>query len=180
MTVPHQRSLEELLIAYGAGERDAFELFFRRTEHLVYSLIRSKMRNVEKAQEVFQETYFRVHRYVVSFKASEGQALPWLLAIARNSVMDSLKAEKRHAHEVLTEALESPGKRGGWNDQIFFEELLVRLGKEISRDELRLLIDRFVLELSFDDIAQKQGIGQDNARQRVSRLVRKLKASFEP
>lgn len=177
MTHFSELSLNELLLAYADGEVKAFEEFFRRTEVIIYRFIRKNLVQPEMAQEAFQETYLRAHRYILSFRESDGHAIAWLLGIARRCSIDVLKRERAHRAIALDENIPQRGSDLG-EIKLFYKQLLEELTKEISPADRQLLIDRFVFEFSFDEIALKHQTQSASARQRVSRLLRKLKVKF--
>ena len=56
-------------------------------------------------------------------------------------------------------------------------EMAGQIYNHLNREEKELIIDRVFNEHSFDEIAQKQKITAVSARQKFSRLIRKLRSS---
>lgn len=65
-----------------------YDLYGRR----VYAVILSMVRNVGIAEDLVQETFFRVWMKVESFDAKRGAFGPWLLTVARNRAVDHLRS----------------------------------------------------------------------------------------
>ena len=63
-----------------------YDLYGRR----VYAVILSMVRNVGIAEDLVQETFFRVWMRVESFDAKRGAFGPWLLTVARNRAVDHI------------------------------------------------------------------------------------------
>lgn len=63
----NEATLEFLLARYRDSDPEAFREFYRRTKTLVLHFLLRNLKNRADAEDVFQETYFRVHRYVASY-----------------------------------------------------------------------------------------------------------------
>lgn len=85
---PSNSRLEALLEAYQDGSLKAFDEFFLKTKDPFFLYIRRRVGNSEVAQDVTQDVYFRLHRYISSFKKGEGKALYWVLSIIQNCIFD--------------------------------------------------------------------------------------------
>lgn len=86
---------EELALAYADGNNKAFDLLLSRNQTKLFSYILFVVRDREKAEDVFQETFVKVitklqqKRYVTSGKFSA-----WLVRIAHNVIMDLYRDRK--------------------------------------------------------------------------------------
>ncbi len=168
-------SLEDLLEAYGQGEKAAFQLFFERTKDPIFAFIRRKIKDQAAAEDVAQESFLRVHRYVGHYRRQEGKALTWLFTIVHHSMIDYWRQHK-HQEQALDSVDE--GKMpsiSASEDLIFYQEMLAEIDQMLSPEERSLFIKRFLEERSFEEIAEQLAIQSDNARQRFSRLTKKLK-----
>ena len=82
----------ELLVRVAARDRDAFEVLYRRYIRSVFGLALQRLRDRERAEDAAQDTFAAVWRSAGSYKPDRGPAAPWLYAIARNAVVDRLRA----------------------------------------------------------------------------------------
>lgn len=147
---------------------------FASTRAVVYGYLRKRLPTAEAADDVFQDTYFRVHRYVTSFDPS-GNALAWLLRIAHGCLNDHL----RKRYQTLESPMENVPERATSalaEDALIVKELLAQARSSLTDDEIRLVLERFVEGDTYDDIAERRSWTPVNARQRLSRALRKLKA----
>ena len=81
------------------GDRGAFEELMHAYSGFVYSLAFRMLGSRADAEDVFQETFFRVWSHLRSFR-SGGNFTHWIKRIATNLCIDRLKARKRqHAYE---------------------------------------------------------------------------------
>jgi RNA polymerase sigma-70 factor (ECF subfamily) len=169
-----QKSLESLLSEYGRGSTEAFREFFARTKVVVYGYLRKRLSDGSSADDVFQDTYLRVHRYITSFDA-DGNALAWLLRIAHGCLSDHLR-KRYEKPEVLREAPPEQAVAGRAEDVMLLRETLVQVTSLVDRGDVELILERFVDGDSFEEIADRRSWTPGNARQRLSRALRKLKA----
>ena len=86
---------EELAMAYIEGNNRAFDLLLQRTQSKLFSYILFVVRDHDKAEDVFQETFVKVitklnqRKYTVSGKFSA-----WLMRIAHNVIMDNFREQR--------------------------------------------------------------------------------------
>src|SRR5918999_3003934 len=92
----------ELVLAFQAGEDDAFDHLYQRHHARVTGVCRRMLGNVNDAEEAAQETFLRafeaLHRFNGRFQVG-----PWLARIATNVCVDHLRSRGR-AHLVALPA----------------------------------------------------------------------------
>jgi RNA polymerase sigma-70 factor (ECF subfamily) len=163
---------ENLLQRYQAADPKAFEEFFRRHRKLVFNYLLARLRNHAEAEEVLQDTFLRVHKYVLRYDP-EKNALAWLMTVARNAMLN--KFAKRHVTEPLHEEL--CGGVGDASAATEARQTVERLLLDLSPVDRELIKARFVEDESYEEIAKSHGLSEANARQKISRLLRKVRAS---
>jgi RNA polymerase sigma-70 factor (ECF subfamily) len=173
--LPSHKPLEDLLEAYRDGSLDAFDEFFRRTRDPLYSYVKRRVKNSEAAQDIIQDAFLRIHRYIGSFKRSEGKALPWLLSVVQNCINDYYSLQKAKPGERGFELEPEASYEQGMDERLFLKEIILALEKRIDPEELDLLLQRLVVGFSFNEIAYRKGILPDNARQKFSRILKKIR-----
>jgi RNA polymerase sigma-70 factor (ECF subfamily) len=75
---------------YAQGEVAAFEVLFARYEARAYAFFVRRVRSAERAEDLYQELFLRIHRARRSYDSRHGFA-PWLFQIARRLVIDDLR-----------------------------------------------------------------------------------------
>jgi RNA polymerase sigma-70 factor (ECF subfamily) len=164
-------SNEQLLALYQSADPKAFEEFFRRHRKLVFNYLLVRLRNHAEAEEVLQDTFLRVHKYVLRYDPTKN-ALAWLMTVARNAMLN--KVAKRQATEPLNE--EHVGGREDPAAVMDARQTVERLLLELGPEERDLLTARFLNDESYENIAATFGLTESNARQKISRLIRKVRA----
>jgi RNA polymerase sigma-70 factor (ECF subfamily) len=76
------------------GDRGAFEQLVRATARIVYAQIVASVRDRQKAEDLTQETFLAAWRAIQTVKDSGG-FVTWVLTLARNTVLDHVRAEGR-------------------------------------------------------------------------------------
>lgn len=168
-------SLGALLDLYRQSDADAFTEFFGRTSKLVFNFLTLKLRNKVEAEDVMQETYFRIHRYVSSYD-SERNALAWTISIARNALIDHVRMKKGARAHVDVSELQVAGDDPGPERLAEFRQLIANLCRDLSSEEQELLAERILAGATYEEIAGSKGMTVENARQKVSRLLKRLKS----
>lgn len=104
-----QASDTELLVRVAARDREAFEVLYRRYMRSVFGLALQRLRERQRAEDATQETFAAVWRSAGSYKPERGPAAPWLYAIARNAVVDRLRARDDMPVEPPDMTSDEPG-----------------------------------------------------------------------
>lgn len=86
---------EALLGRYAAGDARAFAQLYRRHELSVWRYLLRNLGNRALAEELMQEAWFAVARDAGRMKPG-ARFRPWLFAIARNRMIDVLRARRAH------------------------------------------------------------------------------------
>lgn len=158
------------MVLYKMGEETAFEILFERHAGRVHQFLLNKLVNRELAQDVSQQAFLKLHRSREKYNP-EYPFLPWLFTIVKTSMMDAMRervAKKRiHDSHEIEEAVYP----------VLEEQTALAVHLEalpaMQKDAVSL---RFIGDYSFEEIAERLGTSDSNARQLVSRGIRKLKS----
>ena len=94
------RSDEELMASCRDGDGGAFEILYRRYEKPIFSFIYRLVTSAADAEDLCQETFFRVVRAKKKYQAG-GKFKTWLFRIALNLCRDRLRRMKFRSHLSL-------------------------------------------------------------------------------
>ena len=86
--------------AYLAGENGAFEALVRRHGAAVLGYLTKMTHNQDHAEDLFQETFQKVHENAAAFSGENLR--PWVLTIATNAAIGRWRKEKKHAAVSLS------------------------------------------------------------------------------
>jgi len=85
----------------------AFEQLYDRHSRLVYGLLLRILQQAGTAEEVAQDVFLQLWRNADQYDESRGPFVPWLLTLARNRALDTLrlKSERQRRREDQAEEL---------------------------------------------------------------------------
>ena len=95
----------ELLVRVGERDRAAFEELYHRYVRSIMGLALRRLRDRGRAEDAVQEIFAAVWRSAASYRPERGPAAPWLYAVARNAIIDRMRARNE---QPTAEAPEVP------------------------------------------------------------------------
>jgi RNA polymerase sigma-70 factor, ECF subfamily len=101
-----QTELVWLLAAVAKGDQAAFERLYAATRAKLYGVTVRILRRPDLADEVLQETYFKVWRSAGEFNPRLASPITWMVAIARNGALDMLRKRTEVSIEDEPQAIE--------------------------------------------------------------------------
>ena len=102
-----ERSDEQLMAAYVAGDAAAFRVLFDRYAETLYRMVRRRVRADADARDLVQQTFLQLHRARADFR--EGARLrPWLFTIAFNLVREHYRRTGRRREDAVSPELLDP------------------------------------------------------------------------
>jgi len=163
-----QRKDEDLVSAYlNNGDELAFGELVRRHQERVFGYLVGMVRDRDIANDLFQETYFRVIRALNKERGSysqQGRWIHWVMRIARNAALDHLRSRKKWVDVSLHE---DPDGDDYWqrveSDDIAPDEILFRTDQsqwleecieKLSPDQREVLLLRHEGDMTFKEIAE--------------------------
>jgi len=75
----------------------------------MFGLALRRLRDRQRAEDVVQETFAAIWRSAASYRPERGPAAPWLYAVARNAIVDRLRARPEPVSEVPETVSSEPG-----------------------------------------------------------------------
>ncbi len=94
---------EQLMVRVSQQDTSAFGQLYDRYAGHVLGFATKMVRDQVAAEDIVQETFWRMWRYSHAFDTSQGNFTNWLLGIARNLCLDLLRQRSRIHHQELTE-----------------------------------------------------------------------------
>jgi RNA polymerase sigma factor (sigma-70 family) len=85
------RELGSLLARAGLGDRAAFAQLYEHTSPQLFGVVLRIQRDRALAEDLLQDIYVSVWKAAAGFDAARAQPMTWLIGIARNRAIDSLR-----------------------------------------------------------------------------------------
>ena len=175
-----QRSDSELLTV-SATEPGAFAVLYRRHAEDLLRYFARRTLDPEAAAELTAETFAQAFASRASYRETGANGVAWIYGIARHQLGRFFRSGRvfRDARRRLgmPERELPPADYERIEDLVDFapirgaiEEALLTLGED-QREALRL---RVIEELPYEEVARRLACSEQNARQRVSRALRRL------
>lgn len=175
---------DALLAAAAAGDGDALAVFYRRHVDAVVAFLRPRVADAEIAFDLVAETFAAVLEGAARYRPGEAPAIAWVLGIARNKLLMSLRSGRVEAVArgrlglerllVTDDDLLEVDERSG-RGALGFDALLAELPEEIRRSVVARVVD----ERSYGEIAVELRCSEALVRQRVHRGLGRLRTRLE-
>ena len=165
----------------GAAHIQSEESKFSRVydEHVwrVYGFLAYRLGDRDTAEDLTQATFERALRAWSRFDRRRASETTWLLAIARNLLIDHYRRDKSNLTEPIVEHL-APLVPGPEEQLTSSQELLIALG-ELSERDREVIALRFGGDMTGPEIARLLNLTLANVQQILSRSLRKLRGLLE-
>ena len=172
----------ELVIAYQAGDDEAFAELVREYRPQLLGHARRRLGCPEAAEDAVQEALLRALRAMPRFNGNYLVG-PWLHRILTNVCSDEGNRMRREGEKVERFASNDyalkppPSTEAELGFDIDDTEVLGAIDN-LSEQYREALTLRFVDELSYEEVAKAAGVSEDNARARVSRARNAVRAAL--
>lgn len=168
----------ELLQRIADGDREAFDVLYRRFVRPVFALALRRLGDRGRAEDATQETFTSVWRSAGSYRAERGPGAPWLYAVARNAIVDRTRARS----EPPVEAPDEPSSAPGPPDEAEHSWLSWRVHRaleELPEQERPLLELAYWSGLSQSEIADFLNIPLGTVKTRTRSALSRLADALE-
>ena len=163
--------------------RPGFEELYEDHVWEVYGFFAYRLGNRQPAEDLTQATFIKALRAWDRFDPVRAAPLTWLLAIARNVLIDHFRADRSGSEEPLAEADaldaalgHAPGPEAAARLGVSPE--LERALAVLSARDREIIALRYGGDLTGPEIAELLGLTLANVQQIISRSLRRLRAEL--
>jgi RNA polymerase sigma-70 factor (ECF subfamily) len=160
---------------YADGDACAFDELFRRYEPRAYAFFLKRTASPERAQDLYQELFLRIHRARDRYDAERPFA-PWLFQIAHRLWVDDQRRAYR-SYEVPIGEREPLAERSGSEQQVGDREVLGQTLAALSREERYVLVSSKLEGVGYPELAAQLGKSVEAVRKLASRALQRLRAA---
>jgi RNA polymerase sigma-70 factor, ECF subfamily len=164
---------EDLLRRTGQGDSAAFDQLYQRFSHAVFRRALRQLRDRNRAEDATQETFAAIWRSASTYKPERGPGAPWLFAVARNAVVNQMRARVAMPMEVPDSIADEPGP----SDQAEAATERARVHAAVahlSADQRAVIELAYWKELSQSEIAAALNLPLGTVKTRTRRALARL------
>jgi len=170
----------ELVREIVGGSSVAFERLMRRYERLVYRIAVGWTGDHDRAREVLQDTFLKVHTRLASWRG-EGELRNWIARIAAHEASNRTRALRRRPTDAWDDAIAPRSEPSQETALVAREErqaLHRALAGLVPRQRAAVVL-RYFAGMSSREMASVLGCSEDTARNLLLRSLRALRASLQ-
>jgi RNA polymerase sigma factor (sigma-70 family) len=167
---------QALMARYAAGEAAAFGTLYRRHELRVWRYIMRSVGNRASADEIMQEVWFAVAREAHRYRP-DARFTTWLFTLARNRVIDDVRARRRSVAleteraegRPLIEQLATEPGAGPLEAVVVRDQAgaLARALRELPQEQRDVFLLHVEADLTVEEAARITGCSFETAKSRL-------------
>lgn len=169
--------LESAISRLANGDKDALTDLYNVARVSVYSFALSIVKNQYDAEDVMHDTFVAVYNHAKSY-APKGKPLAWILTIAKNYALKSLKQHGR----ISSEEEDWERYNDETNDEAEQSEkrlILMEILKSLSEEERQIITLHAVSGLKHRQIAELLDLPLSTVLSKYNRAIKKLRNEFK-
>ena len=177
-----RQQLDKLIGSVAKGDEAAFAELYQMTSSKLFAVALRILRSREAAEEVLQESYFRVWEKAGDFNPALASPLTWMAAIVRNRCIDEVrrKVPRGGDDESVLENLESDDEHPlvGLERQEDVQRLM-RCMDGLEPEKKQMVRLAYLDGMSREDLAAKFGRPEGTIKTWLHRCLAQLKGCLE-
>jgi len=187
-TVPERLSDEILVTQVAQGSSAALEALYDRYASTVLGISLKVIGDQASAEDVLQETFWRVWKSAVTYQPQRGSFTSWLFRIARNLAIDSYRRQTVRPQEVymedgsdsILEEMPDPGTDVAEQTQSILKNRQVRQAlASLPRLQRQVIEMAYFYGMTRQEIAEATGEALGTIHTRARLAVQKLREELD-
>jgi len=145
----------------------------------MYRFAARTLGDADAAQDAVQETFLRAWRAADRFDPQVASLRGWLFAILRNVVLDSFRAQRARPRLTSGLPLRERAMEVDSGEQMLRACVVEEALRRIGADHRDAIVQTYLLDRSYDDVASELGIPTSTLRSRVFYGLKALRVVLE-
>ena len=180
MTAKIKYTEEELVVSLKSGDQTALGFLYDNYSAALFGVILRIVESQENAEDVLQEVFVKIWRNIASYDKSKGKLYTWLINIARNSAIDSLRVKD---HKLKSQIRNIDNSVNSINKQYTTAQHPDHIGLKTLVDkmkpEYKQLIDKLYFEgYTQEEAAKELNIPLGTVKTRIRSAISQLREVF--
>ncbi|GAG26802.1 unnamed protein product, partial [marine sediment metagenome] len=134
--------------------------------------------STDSSEDIAQDVFLTAYKKLASFDPARSNFSTWLFTIARNKSLNALKKKKPLLMSELPEKGNPHNPSDDMAEKEFFDQLDKALRTVPSRQR-RAFVLAEIEKLSYEEIAQIEGVRLGTIKSRINRAKKKLRTALE-
>lgn len=171
---------EELVASLKNGDQHALSFLYDNYSAALFGVIVRIVESQENAEDVLQEVFVKIWKNIFSYDKSKGKLYTWLINIARNTAIDSLRVK---GHKIksqiqsLDNSVHSINKQ--YNTAIHPDHIGLKSLVNKMKPEHKQLIDKLYFEgYTQEEAAEELNIPLGTVKTRARAAISQLREIF--
>lgn len=180
MEVVIKYSEPELVELLKQRSRQVFGYLYDNYSGALLSVILNIVKDEELSNDVLQEVFLKIWKQIDSYDSSKGRLFTWMLNIARNASIDTIRSKNyqksRQNRELTEEITISGGSSETQTDRIGLKKLVYNL-----KEDYRVLVELAYFQgYTQDEISKMLGIPLGTVKTRLRTALIQLREIIKP
>jgi RNA polymerase sigma-70 factor, ECF subfamily len=164
---------DALILSAMTGSTTALAAIYDTYSRRIYRYFFSRVENAAEADDLTAQTFLKIIEALPRYR-HRGQFTAWIFQIARNNALDYFR--RNHNQPLSVEGFDPPVMDGAL-DQVIDQQAITTLRRHLralDETERELLRLRFVVDLTYTEIAALLGRKEDAVRKAIKSLTERL------
>ena len=168
---------QELVAALKGRQEGAFSYLYDHYAAALYTIVKQIVQNSETASDVLQDVFVNIWRKIDSYDASKGRLFTWMLNIARNASIDTLRSRTFQNAQKNQEITESVLSMSGPSVLANIDSIGLMKHLQKLKPEYRVLIElAYFKGYTQEEIAEIEDIPLGTVKTRVRKALIQLRS----
>ena len=165
----------ELVLLLKQRQESAFSYLYDNYSGALLSVINGVVSDSELANDVLQEVFIKIWRQIESYDDMKGRLFTWMLNVARNASIDTVRSKGFQNSQQNRELTEAVYDAGG-TTQLQIDQIGLRKVVHTLKEDYRVLVDLAYFQgFTQDEISKMLGIPLGTIKTRLRSALTQLR-----
>ena len=165
----------ELVLLLKQRQESAFSYLYDNYSSALLSVINGVVNDSELANDVLQEVFIKIWRQIESYDNMKGRLFTWMLNVARNASIDTVRSKGFQNSQQNRELTEAVYDSGG-SVQLQVDQIGLRKVVHTLKEDYRVLVDLAYFQgFTQDEISKMLGIPLGTIKTRLRSALTQLR-----
>ena len=169
-----------MIVSLKSGDQASLGILYDNYSAALFGVIIRIVESQENAEDVLQEVFVKIWRNISSYDRSKGKLYTWLINIARNSAIDSLRVKDYKLKSQIRNIDDSVNRiNKQYSFSIHPDHIGLKALVDKMKPEYKLLIDKLYFEgYTQEEAAEELNIPLGTVKTRIRSAISQLREIF--